>query len=367
MRGHKTWVWILTLSIISGCTLGKPSSSAKELSSTTEKKKPTPVQSQSESKVTPSWLKLSDGENVWKVDLSQMGYDGIDPTSLDRTAFHRWLNQVQKEINRAPRNARLEDDHIVPHTIGQKLDREVVEQWLDDLHEHTNKVEKAPILPWRPRVTTAMLKHIREKKLGSYTTRYNPYHWNRSHNIDLSVHAIHNHVIPSGDTFSFNQTVGIRSAKRGYRPATVIVRGEYTEGIGGGICQTSSTLYNSVARAGLRILQRSSHSKHVTYVPVGQDATVSWGGPDFRFQNQLNRPVLIRAVSSDGWLTVSIYGAADTVYHPRETPDPPQKEPQTEEVPNPDEKQPLDQTEKEYENSPLPSTDSSNRDNSMSE
>ncbi|SDW08530.1 Vancomycin resistance protein YoaR, contains peptidoglycan-binding and VanW domains [Marininema mesophilum] len=351
MNGNRIWLWVLTLAMVCGCSSGIVRDPvAKQI------EKPDPGQKNLKRVHTPVWLGITDGSKVWRVDLTQMGYDGVDPTSVDRKAFHRWLTQVGQEFDRAPRNARLENERIIPHANGRKLNRVVIEQWLDQIHEHVDQTRQAPMQLWRPRITTAMLTSIREKRLSSYTTRYNTYHWNRSHNIDLSVRAIHNQVIPRGGSFSFNQIVGVRSTARGYRPAPIIVRGEYTEGIGGGICQTSSTLYNSVDRAGLRILQRSSHSKYVTYVPKGRDATVAWGGPDFRFQNQLNRPVLIQAKAVKGWLNISIYGAADTIFSPRYTPDPPKKEPQTQEDLTPTEKQPLDNTGRQYENPPLPQT-----------
>ena len=83
-------------------------------------------------------------------------------------------------------------------------------------------------------------------------------------------------------------------------PAKIIVRGEFSEGIGGGICQISSTLYNAVDRAGLKIVERYSHSRSVPYVPPGRDATVNWGGPDFSFKNNYNQPILIRAQALPG-------------------------------------------------------------------
>ena len=89
-------------------------------------------------------------------------------------------------------------------------------------------------------------------------------------------------------------------------PAKIIVRGEFSEGIGGGICQISSTLFNAVDRAGLTIIERYSHSRSVPYVPHGRDATVNWGGPDFSFRNNYNQPILIRAQALPGRVYISI-------------------------------------------------------------
>lgn len=296
---------------------------------------------------------LTDGEKRWQLNLADVGFDGVDPTTLDRAAFFRWLAyQVESQVNRPPVSARFEKRKLIPHQDGREVDRHELEGWLDNIHEHVNRVSELPIQVWKPTITTKSLQRIKEKRLGTYTTRYNPYNVNRSHNIHLSTQSIDHFVVPEGEIFSFNQVVGMRTPNRGYKPAPIIVRGEYTEGIGGGICQTSSTLFNSVERAGLLVVQRVSHTKEVTYVPPGRDATVSWGGPDFRFQNQLNQPILVAARADKGWLTVDIYGSGDTNNQPRSTPEAPKKEPEVERVP-PKRKQPLGNHVEEYRNPPL--------------
>ncbi|PTM59317.1 VanW family protein [Desmospora activa] len=298
-------------------------------------------------------LILTDGERRWELNLADVGFDGVDPTTLDRAAFFEWLaSNVESQVNRPPVSARFENRKPIPHRDGRQVDRHELEGWLDHIHEHVNQVSEVPIQVWKPMITTKTLLRIKEKRLGTYSTRYNPGNVNRTHNIHLSTKAMDHVVLPEGEIFSFNQIVGMRTPNRGYRPAPVIVRGEYTEGIGGGICQTSSTLFNSVERAGLRVIQRVSHTKNVTYVPPGRDATVSWGGPDFSFQNQLNQPILVAARANQGWLTVDIYGSGDTHNHPRSTPEPPKDEPKVEKVP-PKTKQPLDKSAEEYRNPPL--------------
>lgn len=206
---------------------------------------------------------------------------------------------------------------------------------------------------WDPADLTEKLQRVHEKRLSTYTTHYDPALTNRTRNIELSVEAIDHYVVLPGEVFSFNRVVGPRTSERGYLPAAVIVQGEYTEGIGGGICQTSSTLFNSVDAAGLRIIQRVSHSKQVTYVPAGWDATVSWGGPDFQFQNQLNEPILLTAKAQTGKLTVEVYASSDVDFTRRPVPDPPEKQPDTEKVPDPSERQPLNERATDYREDPL--------------
>ncbi|MGE7054423.1 VanW family protein, partial [Paenibacillus glucanolyticus] len=161
---------------------------------------------------------------------------------------------------------------------------------------------------------------IRVKPIGYYVTYFNSSNKNRSHNIALASKAIDSAVVFPGETFSFNEVVGMRTIDRGYKRAGVIVRGELSEGVGGGICQVSSTLFNAIDRAGLQIVKRYSHSRNVPYVLPGRDATVSWGGPDFVFENAYNQPILIRAYGSGGRMTVSIFSSELIEYKPRNVP-----------------------------------------------
>jgi len=153
-------------------------------------------------------------------------------------------------------------------------------------------------------------------------TSFNNSNKKRTNNIKLAVAAINNYVIFPGETFSFNRVVGKRTAAKGYLKAKVIVRGEYAEDIGGGICQVSSTLFNAVDNAGLKIVQRFSHSRKVPYIPPGRDATVSWYGPDFVFKNKYNQPVLIQAKTLGNLLIIKLYSSDVVEYDPKQVPKP---------------------------------------------
>ncbi|RAL26048.1 hypothetical protein DL897_07580 [Thermoflavimicrobium daqui] len=263
-------------------------------------------------------------DQEWSLSLNDVGFDGIDPTTLDRQAFRSWLHLVvEKEVNHPPKSATFHNRHIVPHKLGRKVDRKKIEYWLDHIHEYMDRRLELPIIYTKPLITTEKLKKLKEKKLSSYSTIFDEKNESRSKNIYLSSKAIDHHILLPGETFSFNKVVGIRSLERGYRIATIIVKGEYSEGIGGGICQTSSTLFNSVDQAGLKIIERISHSKEVAYVPKNRDATVSWGGPDFRFQNQLNKPVLIVSTVKKGKITIEIFSSKTIRYTPKKVPTPP--------------------------------------------
>jgi vancomycin resistance protein YoaR len=145
-----------------------------------------------------------------------------------------------------------------------------------------------------------------EVVVASYTTRFNSGVAGRSINIALSASAINNVILGAGDSFSFNTTVGPSDAEHGYQPAPEALDGKLVDGIGGGICQTSSTLYNAIDQLAVSYIEKHHHSLHVGYVPTGRDATVSYGGYDFRFKNTTGVPLMIKTIVRRGSLTVEI-------------------------------------------------------------
>lgn len=145
------------------------------------------------------------------------------------------------------------------------------------------------------------------KTISSFTTKTTS-NSKRNTNVKLSAEAINGTVLQPGEEFSFNETVGQRTEAKGYKGAAAYNNGEVVEEIGGGVCQTSSTLYNAVLKAGLKTTKRQSHTYEPSYVTPGTDATVSWNGPDYRFVNNSSAAIGIRAKYWDQTITVSIYG-----------------------------------------------------------
>lgn len=142
--------------------------------------------------------------------------------------------------------------------------------------------------------------------IGSYATAYNP-NISRAVNIALASSRINGLVIQPGESFSFNQAILPRTAANGYVKANVIVNKKYVLGIGGGICQVSSTLYAAMLTAGLPATERHPHSLDVGYIPVGMDATISGNALDLRFTNIFDVPIQIQAAADQGTLTISLY------------------------------------------------------------
>jgi len=150
------------------------------------------------------------------------------------------------------------------------------------------------------------IPYLEDVVVASYTTYFNASDAGRNKNIELSAQAINNVIVGSGDTFSFNTVVGPRDEANGYQPAPEIINKKLVMGIGGGICQTSSTLFNAVDQLPIKFVERHHHSLDVGYVPKGRDATVSYGTLDFRFQNTSDVAFLIKATYGQDFLTVEV-------------------------------------------------------------
>ena len=146
-------------------------------------------------------------------------------------------------------------------------------------------------------------------KLSTFSTNYvnNP---NRTTNLKLASEKINGTVVMPGETFSFNQVVGKRTREAGYKDAAIFSDGMVTDGLGGGICQITSTLYDAVVFADLEIVYRRNHMFIPSYVNGGEDATVVWGSTDFKFKNSRDYPIKIVSSVQNGVATVSIYGLA---------------------------------------------------------
>lgn len=143
--------------------------------------------------------------------------------------------------------------------------------------------------------------------IGTYTTKTTA-NSNRNTNILLASQALNGTVLKPGEVLSFNETVGQRTSKKGYKSAAAYSNGEVVQEIGGGVCQVSTTLYNAVVTSGLETVTRKSHTFKPTYVTPGMDATVSWGGPDYEFKNNSEHSVGVLAEFANQVLTISIYG-----------------------------------------------------------
>ena len=143
--------------------------------------------------------------------------------------------------------------------------------------------------------------------VGSYETTYGG-EPNRIHNVQLVARLIDRKLIPPGATFSFNETTGERTSEKGFREAPVIINGELTTGLGGGVCQVSTTVFNAAYEAGLAITARTNHALYISHYPLARDATVNYPDIDLRFVNDTPNWLLLRTFVGPSSLVVNLYG-----------------------------------------------------------
>ncbi len=143
---------------------------------------------------------------------------------------------------------------------------------------------------------------------ASFYTSYKNSNENRKNNIKLASKSLNNTLIAPMEEFSFNRIVGERTISRGYKNAKIIVNGEFVDGVGGGVCQVSTTLYNAILLAGLTVTEYHPHSLPVNYVAPSFDAMVNSGWADLKFVNQTHNPIIIRSFANDEMIKIEIYG-----------------------------------------------------------
>ena len=162
----------------------------------------------------------------------------------------------------------------------------------------------------RADITTAEAERlgIRER-ISSFTTDMGPSSSNRIHNVQLMADYIDGTIVRPGEVFSFNGSVGPRTVERGFREGQMIIGSLLLPSIGGGVCQTATTLFNNAFDLGLPLVERHNHSFYISHYPMGRDAAVSWGGPDFSFRNDLKTGLLIKTSYTSSTLTFSFYGS----------------------------------------------------------
>ena len=203
------------------------------------------------------------------------------------------------------------DVSITEHRYGIDFDKKRAKDIINDNQEY-GKTFEIPAEIEMPALTKEMAEaRLFTKTLGSYKSNYNSGDVSRSSNIALAASLVNNRVLMPGEEFSYNDTVGERTPSAGFKIAHVYMNNEVADGIGGGICQVSSTLYCAALYANMEITARTCHQLPVTYVPLGQDATVDYGNIDFKFKNNTPYPLKISASAGGGTVYVSIYGYKD--------------------------------------------------------
>lgn len=225
------------------------------------------------------------------------------------------MKLIKEEIYREPQNAYFETD---PYKIYPDLDGIDLAISVEDA-QNVIKQEDKEEYSFDLKITEAEItvddlgKEAFPYLISSFSTKYDASNRNRSTNLKIAAEKINGKVLMPGEEFSFNKIVGKRTVEAGYKDAAIYADGGVVDGLAGGICQISSTLYNSVLLANLQITERRNHSFTTSYAPAGKDATVVWGTTDFRFINSRSYPIKIEATVNNGIAEFKLYGMQEEV------------------------------------------------------
>ena len=207
----------------------------------------------------------------------------------------------------APVNAKFDDTYKVqPEKPGRTFDPAEAREKLASAKEGEKVV--FPLIVLEPEVKAEELEALLFRDLLASADTPLTDNAVRTKNIEIAASMLNETILLPGQEFSYNGALGERTEEKGYGPATAYVNGELVEEVGGGICQLSSALYYCCMLADEEILERTNHLYYQTYLPLGMDATVSWGGPDFRFRLKDEYPILMKAWIEGGRLKTEIWG-----------------------------------------------------------
>lgn len=257
-------------------------------------------------------LKSDDVLKELETRLSDMDYSDIEmPGELSHADID--FDALKSEIDRPAGNPRLDLENdptggtVLEGQRGITMDVEIAKKALEASGD--DDTFSFPVVFTEPTMT---VRDFRSKlfrdTLSTISSSFNPGLKGRTTNVKLACDFCNNVILNPGDEFSYNKSVGPRTYERGFKDATVYVAGTTEEGVGGGICQVSSTIYSAALHADLKITERYNHSYMITYVPLGEDATVVYGSKDFRFVNNTDYPIKLRVTYGKSTMTVSIIG-----------------------------------------------------------
>lgn len=232
----------------------------------------------------------------------------VEPVPIDLDKIYREIHTEPKDAYYIPEPFQLfREEDGVDFAITMEEAKEIIVS--SDSEEYTIPLKLTPASKTIDDIGTEAFPYL----ISSYTTKYDASNTNRSGNLKIAVDKINGTVLMPGEEFSYNEIVGKRTIQEGYTNAKIYENGQVVDGLAGGICQISSTLYNAVLLANLEITERRNHSYTTTYVPAGRDATVVYGTQDFKFKNSRTYPIKIEAKVANGIAEFKIHGIKEEV------------------------------------------------------
>jgi vancomycin resistance protein YoaR len=250
----------------------------------------------------------------WRIaGLLELPHDGSTRLAIGGRAADRWFAALQRSVNRPARNADFMITsggvEITPDRDGLELDvSAAAKAILAAALQRQRRVARLSVKRAPAERTAAEARRMGIRGLvASYETFYGG-EANRLHNVRLVAQLVDRTLVAPGATFSFNGATGERTAEKGFREAPVIINGELQTGLGGGVCQVSTTVFNAAYEAGLPIPQRTNHALYISHYPTGRDATVNYPDLDLKFVNDTGHWLLLRTFVGSSSLTVALYG-----------------------------------------------------------
>ena len=219
------------------------------------------------------------------------------------------IEKVYNEIYKEPEDAYISEDPFEIHVEQSGLDFDITMEEAKKIIGEDKEQYEIPLKITEPNKTVSDLgEKVFKESLSKFTTVFDVGNTNRASNIALATKTLDGIVLKPGEVFSYNKVIGNTTKEKGYKLGGAYVNGQVVQAYGGGICQVSTTLYNAVLYANLEIVQRYNHTYAVSYVPAGRDATVSYGGKDFKFKNNRKYTIKIEGVAKNGTVSISIKG-----------------------------------------------------------
>jgi vancomycin resistance protein YoaR len=255
-----------------------------------------------------------DFDQVWEKFWHNPGQRIESVLKIDAVQACQILQEKLADINQAAVDASytIENNQfvVIPAVPGRVVHVEAI---LDKLQSQSfatipRQMEVPVVEVAAVKMTEQMQTLAFDGIIGEYTTQFNVKDQNRSTNLTAAAKKLDKTVLLPGEVLSFNETIGPRTAETGYKDAYVIINNEYVRGIGGGICQVSSTLYSAAVLANLPIVERYPHAVVISYIPLGQDATVNYPSLDLKLKNDTASLLYVRTEVKPGTLTVRLYG-----------------------------------------------------------
>lgn len=266
-----------------------------------------------------AWISFRRSDDTATVDIVPTAADSEEVTLIPvisaKKAAAVVVPRVGAKVGREAKDARFKTANgrvtIIPSKNGVGPDMKHLARGLTESlsAQDSSRTVAMRTAVTKPKITTEDAEKMGVKeRLARYTTTFAAGNRSRVNNIHLLGDSLDGTLVAPGKTFSFNGAVGQRTAEKGYQEANAIVNGKLVPQLGGGICQVGTTIFNTVFESGLPVVQRRNHSFYIDHYPKGRDATVSWGGPDFKFKNDTDSWILISVSYTSSSITIALYG-----------------------------------------------------------